>query len=600
MSLSVSDLVNVQINLSPLSAIGRSFGTLMIAGDSNVINGLERFRTYTTLAGVAADFGTSAPEYKAAALYFGQTPQPQNLMIGRWVRTASSGENIGGILSPIEQALSNFTSITNGGFDISIDGSAQNLTGLNFSAATNLNGVASAINAVLTGAICSWDGEEFNIVSNSTGAGAYASGTITFNTAPSASDTVSINGQTITFVSSSPAANQVLIVSSDPVASAANLQAFLQSSADSLLTPFSYSTAAGIVTITDKTIGIGGNSVALAKSSTHLTLSASTLLGGAVPSSVGFATTGAGTDVSSLLQLTASLSQGLASGYNAEQPVDCASVLANMSPAWYGLMFQASVQPTDDQNIDVCTFIEGQSLTRIFGVTIVNTNVLSSIVSSDLASRMMAGGYLQCFNQYSENAYAIASMFGRAFSVDFTQNNSTITLMYKQEPSVAPENLTESQAAVLKSKRCNVFVQYVNNTSIIQQGVMSGSAFFDEIQGLDWLQDAIQTACFNVLYTSSSKVPQTDAGVNQLTNAIAGACNEGVNNGLIAPGVWNAAGFGSLQQGQYLKNGYYIFAESVALQSESDRSSRVAPPIQVAVKLAGAIQSVNVLVNVNR
>ena len=153
---------------------------------------------------------------------------------------------------------------------------------------------------------------------------------------------------------------------------------------------------------------------------------------------------------------------------------------------------------------------------------------------------------------------------------------------------------------LLKQNGCNVFVDYVNGTMIIQYGVMSGSAYFDEIHGLDWFQDAVQNECFNVLYQSATKVPQTDAGVNQLVNAISQACDEAVNNGLVAPGVWNADGFGELAPGQFLKLGYYIYAQPVALQSQSDRETRVAPPIQVAIKLAGAIQELNVLVNVNR
>lgn len=599
MSLSVSDLVNVTVNLSPLAAAPRSFGVLMIAGDSNVISGAERFRTYTDITGVAADFGTTAPEYNAAVLYFGQTPQPAQLMIGRWIRTASSAQNVGGILTPSQQSISNFNSITNGGMVIVVDGVTKTLTGLNFSSATNLNGVASVINGSLTGAVAAWDGEEFTITSNSTGSGAAATGSVTFTTNVVANDTLTLNGTLITFVSGAPSGSQVQ-VGTDANTSAANLQAFLNASVDVNILTANYSTAGGVTTITYKTIGTAGNSYTVAKSSTHLTLSGATLAGGAVPSSVGFATTGSGTDVSVLFQLTSALSQGLIAGFSAETPVACAEVLANMSPAWYGLMFQASVQPTDQQNLDVSTFIEALDLTRIFGVTITNTNVLSSLVSNDLASLMKAGGYKQSFCQYSENAFAIASMFGRAFSVNFLANNSTITLMYKQEPSVTAENLTENQASILKGKRCNVFTSYVNDTSIIQFGVMSGPAYFDEIHGLDWLQDAIQNACYNVLFQTTTKVPQTDAGVNQLTNAISGACNEGVNNGLIAPGVWNATGFGQLVTGQYLKTGYYIFAQPIALQSQGDRESRIAPPIQVAVKLAGAIQSLNVLVNVNR
>jgi hypothetical protein len=172
--------------------------------------------------------------------------------------------------------------------------------------------------------------------------------------------------------------------------------------------------------------------------------------------------------------------------------------------------------------------------------------------------------------------------------------------MYKQQPSVTPEDLTTTQANVLKDKRCNVFVKYVNDTSIIQYGTMSGPAWFDEIHGLDWFQDAVQTACYNLLYTSTTKIPQTDAGVNQFVNAIAAACDQGVTNGLIAPGTWNADGFGQLARGQYLKEGYYIYAQPIALQAQSDRDLRVAPPIQVAIKLAGAIQELDILVSVNR
>jgi hypothetical protein len=193
----------------------------------------------------------------------------------------------------------------------------------------------------------------------------------------------------------------------------------------------------------------------------------------------------------------------------------------------------------------------------------------------------------------------VASFFGRGFTVDFQKNNTTITLMFKQEPGVEGEELEEDQAATLKDKRCNVFVAYVNDTVIIQHGVMSGPAYWDEIHGLDWLQNAVETACFNVLYTQP-KVPQTDAGVNQLTNAIDQVLGQAVNNGLVAPGYWTGPSFGELKTGDYLKNGYYIYATPLALQSAADRAARLAPPIQVAVKLAGAIQFVDVAIDVVR
>ena len=253
-----------------------------------------------------------------------------------------------------------------------------------------------------------------------------------------------------------------------------------------------------------------------------------------------------------------------------------------------------------NRNLDVAANIEAQQITRTFGVTIQDTSVLSSLVTSDLASQLQSFGYNQSCTQYSSsNPYAIASFFGRAFSVDFTGQNTTITLMFKQEPGLAPEVLSESEAAVLISKNCNVFVEYENDTMILQKGVMASGQFFDTIQGTDWLQNAIQTAVYNVLYTSP-KVPQTDAGMNQITNAIGQACSQGVNNGLIAAGTWNGPSFGTLSTGQFLKAGFYIYATPLALQSQADRAARKAPPIQVAVKLAGAIQSVDILVDVNQ
>jgi hypothetical protein len=172
--------------------------------------------------------------------------------------------------------------------------------------------------------------------------------------------------------------------------------------------------------------------------------------------------------------------------------------------------------------------------------------------------------------------------------------------MYKQLPGVLPEVLTETQATTLKDKRCNVYAEYQNDTAIVQYGTMAGDAYFDEIHGLDWFKDAVQNACYNLLYQSKTKIPQTDAGVNQLVNACASVCEEAVNNGLVAAGVWNADGFGQLERGDYLKTGYYIYAQPIALQSQADREERKAPPIQIAIKLAGAIHTVDLIIDVNR
>ena len=488
--LNVGRLVRVSVNLAPLAAARRGFGTLLIAGDSNVIDGSERFRNYVDLESVAGDFGTSAPEYLAASLYFGQSPRPSQLMIGRWLRTATAALLKGGILTTAEQAMSNWTAITAGSFKITVDGgSEQTITGLDFSGETNLNGVASEINTVLTGATVSWDGSRFIVTSSTTG------------------------------------------VSSE----------------------LSYASAAAT-----------------------------------------------GTDISGLLKLTSATALAPIDGFAAETPVEAVTEFANMSGQWYGLSFAASVMPTDDQIVAVGQFIEGASISRILGVTETNTLVLDANYTNDLASRFKALNYKRTTVSFSANPYAVVSMMGRAFSVNFAANRSTITLMYKQSPGIVAERLTETQAQTLKTKRCNVFVQYQNDTAIIQYGVMSGQAYFDEIHGLDWFADSLQTSLYNLLYQSKTKIPQTDAGQNQLVNGAAGVCQEAINNGLVAPGQWNADGFGQIDRGDFLEEGFYIYTPPMAAQDQSIREQRIAPPIQIALKLAGAIHEIDAIVDVNR
>ena len=70
--------------------------------------------------------------------------------------------------------------------------------------------------------------------------------------------------------------------------------------------------------------------------------------------------------------------------------------------------------------------------------------------------------------------------------------------------------------------------------------------------------------------------------------------------GFLASGVWNGNDVLELTAGDTLPNGYLIQSEPIDKQSQSDRDNRIAPPIYIALKLAGAIHSVVVQVDVNR
>ena len=62
----------------------------------------------------------------------------------------------------------------------------------------------------------------------------------------------------------------------------------------------------------------------------------------------------------------------------------------------------------------------------------------------------------------------------------------------------------------------------------------------------------------------------------------------------------NADGFGQLSYGDTLAKGYYVYCPPLSSQSQADREARKSPTIQCAVKLAGAVHSVNAIISVNR
>lgn len=492
--LSVGDIVNVDIVMSPLAAALRNFGALLILGSTpNVIDTTERLREYSGIDQVAQDFGTAAPEYLAADAYFSQSPQPSTLYIGAYAQTATAGRLLGGKLSAAQQSLTNFTAVTSGSLSLMIDGSAETLTLVDLSAATNLNGVASDITAALAGAAtCTWDATNDRFVITSASSGS--------------------------------------------------------------------------------------------------------------TSSVAFATdAGTGTDLAPLMLLRSTDGGRSAVGSAIETAVAGITACAAASSDWYGHTSAPVTAWTDQENEDVAAFIEAANPSRINGITTQNSAAIDPAQTTDIASVLQSSKYRRTFVQYSSSSkYAAASLFGRAFTVDFGGNNTTITLKFKQEPGISAETLTETAAATLAAKNCNVFVNYNNSTAIIQEGKMCDGSYFDEVQGLDWTQNNLQTAIYDLLYTSPTKIPQTDAGVNQIVATAEGAMDQAVSNGLIAPGTWNAPGFGAIVQGQTLSKGYYVYAPRVAMQSQADREARKAPTIQIAAKLAGAVHSANVVINVNR
>ena len=617
--LPASRVVAITISLSPAAASYANLNTLLIVGTSSVIDTEQRIRAYSSLTEVGQDFAVTTPEYLAAEDYFDQSPQPTNLLIGRWAGSPTHARLVGGILSTADQEMTNWTSITEGSFAISIDDVPFNITGLNFSSETNLNGVASAIQTALqTAGAAPPATPTLTAVSG----GTLAAGTVYVKTT-----LVTATGQTLPSTESSIVVtlDQAVQVSAPPSTLGPDIIGWNVYAADAAgsevlqnTSPLVLGAAYTIDTLTTGTASPPTTNTATTPGSLAATCLWTSYdnfqfesgLAGS-NSALSFLSTVSplvGTDISAQLMGTSSTAQYVVDGIAAELATTAVNTLSENVTGTYGWEFAAggnNVTFTDSDALAVAAIIEASGTSSgqpyMFGVNTSNTEALSSTSTTDIGAELQAANYTRTFAMYSsKNAYAAGAVFGLLLTTNFTGTNTMIDVMWKALAGITAEILTTSQANALDSKNYNYFAQFNNGAAIVVNGKMASDYYIDELYGMDAFANYIQTNVFNFMSSVATKVPQTDSGVNQIVRIINSTCEQFVTNGFLAPGTWTSAGFGPLSPGQTLSKGFLVYAPPISTQSATARSSRISPTIQVAAKEAGAINDVVVSVGINR
>ena len=241
-------------------------------------------------------------------------------------------------------------------------------------------------------------------------------------------------------------------------------------------------------------------------------------------------------------------------------------------------------------------------------------NVLLFLVSRTSAD-ILPGGYLDLIRTgsfyntrglYYGGATDIAALVemagyaGRALSTNFDGSNTTSTMHLKQIIGTNPDpSMTQALLIDALNAGADTYVSLQGVPAVFCSGA---NQYFDQIYGQGWFTGALQVAGFNYLAQSSTKIPQTEQGMSGLKGAYRAVCQQAVSNAYVAPGQWNSSvNFGN--QVDFLANiaqyGYYIYSQPISQQSQAARAARQAPLVQIAIKLAGAIQSSDVVVYIN-
>jgi len=492
MTIPVSTVVDVALQIGATFPARAGFGTLLGVQEGNELKipRAERVRAYNTVTAVLEDWSPTSEVAAMATAYFSQQPKPTSFKVGTRYTSSQPAEIIG--LVGID--LPTLTAITDGSFSISIDGSAQDVTGVNFSSDASAGDIALTVQLAL----------------RAIATGGYSTAVV--------------------------------------------------QAVDDKLQVFS------------GTSGVA-SSILFASSTTPVT----------------------GTDISELLKLDSANAISV-DGINAETITESLSNIENVDPDWYGVCFTKEVRDLVQINgesavLGAAAWCEARI--KAFFNTTNDTTSTNGAVTTDISTLLKSGNYRRTITTFSSfpNQYPSASVAGRAFTVNFSQTNSTITLKFKQLPGITVENLTQNGKAVLDDKNINALID-VGNNFMYAESFMSNGSFFDELHGTDWLVNAVQTNVFGYLLTRTTKVPYTDKGVAALEQQVIRALDEAVNNGLIAPG--------ETIDGIFLPRGYVTTTIPVGEINQSDKEARNYSGLSAVVIGAGAIHGAQINITFER
>lgn len=196
-----------------------------------------------------------------------------------------------------------------------------------------------------------------------------------------------------------------------------------------------------------------------------------------------------------------------------------------------------------------------------------------------------------------EAQLAAAAYAGRAFSTNFSGSLTSQTMQLKTLVNVTPDQgINQTAYTNALNAGADMYVSFEGDSGV---ACGKGNGYFDVVYENLALKYAAQAALYNVLKTTGTKIPQTETGMSCLRDAVGNVCLQFVRNGVLAPGKWNSPQtFGDPEtfKQNIQDNGWYIYSTPIALQSQSERESRVAPLIQCACKRSGAIHEADLLI----
>lgn len=240
----------------------------------------------------------------------------------------------------------------------------------------------------------------------------------------------------------------------------------------------------------------------------------------------------------------------------------------------------------------------GANQTIIYNVFTGSSYFAVSASNPVWAVKLASQTSFRCLYSKAGNRLMAATYMARTHTVNFNAENSAITMNLK-ELSVPAESYSQTEIDSAKRVGLDIYTTIKDTPVVLTSGA---NDFVDNVYNIIAFIDAVQTDMFNVLKQTGTKLAQITRDVNKLVATAEKTTRGFVRANVFSPGTWSSPdSFGNIDT--FNRNieqfGFYWLAGLLKDQPQADRQARKSPVLQGAVKNAGAIHSIDVIINFN-
>ena len=280
---------------------------------------------------------------------------------------------------------------------------------------------------------------------------------------------------------------------------------------------------------------------------------------------------------------------------NSESPVQALDALLEKTEDFYGVAL-ADTQ-TDAEVLALNTHIAGLDKPLILFHAITGT-ASAAVASGSLLDQLHSASSRRVIATLSSAVSDAGAVMGTAMGLQAAHAASSFALCYKPVGGMQPIDLTQAQVDAIEDLGGNVYVTRGRTHTLLEKGSTPSGYRYDEILYLDMIAEDLQNAAVALLTDNTDKLPQTDDASAQFMNAFTSILAGYTNRGILATAPWRGPATGRISPGDFIENGFRLWAESYDNQSDAEREAHKAMPIQVALTLAGSLESIVITVNV--